>query len=97
MGVHRRGTARRTFEAPAPNLGDLSPSGIGELYVKREEATTESIESIYDLADSERSYVDLPFILEMLKEQVSEEDEASEFSMKAKNVKDFVLWDASFK
>jgi ferritin len=84
-------------EVPAPNLGELSVSRIGELYVHQEEATTESIESIYDLAESERSYIDFLFLLEMLAEQVSEEDEANEFSVKAKNVKDLFLWDASFQ
>jgi ferritin len=84
-------------EIPAPDFGDLDAPSIGALYVQREEDTTESIESIYELANDEKSYIDLPFILEMLDEQVSEEDEANEFAMKAKNVKDLVLWDASFE
>jgi ferritin len=84
-------------EVPAPDFRELSVPEIGALYVQREEDTTESIESIYELADDEKSYIDLPFILEMLNEQVSEEDEANEFALKAKDVKDLVLWDASFE
>jgi ferritin len=85
-------------EVPAPDFGnEMTPAEIGDLYVQREEDTTESIEAIYELADSEKSFIDLPFILEMLDEQVSEEDEANEFSLKAKDVKDLVLWDASFE
>jgi ferritin len=71
-------------------------SAIADLFVQTEEQTTESIESIYELAQDEKSYIDLPFLLEMLAEQVSEEDEANEFALKAKNVKDLVLWDATF-
>lgn len=67
-----------------------------ELYVSTEEQTTESIESIYDVALDEKSFIDLPFILEMLKEQVEEEDIAQEFARKARNVHDLVLWDATF-
>lgn len=83
-------------EVPSPVMGYMEISGIADLYVQTEEETTESIESIYELAQDEKSYVDLPFLLEMLSEQVSEEDEANSFSLKAKNVKDLVLWDASF-
>jgi ferritin len=84
-------------EVPAPDLLISDVSGVGDLYVQTEEGTTESIESIYELAHEEKSYIDCPFLLEMLSEQVSEEDEANEFSLKAKNVKDLVLWDASFE
>ena len=84
-------------EVPAPELGELDVPAIGELYVQREEETTESIESIYELAHEDGSYIDCPFLLEMLQEQVSEEDEANEFSLKAKNVKDLVLWDSTFE
>jgi ferritin len=84
-------------EVPAPNLGELNLMLVAELYIRREEDTTKSIESLYELADYEKSYVDLPFLLEMLAEQVSEEDEANEFAMKANNVKDLVLWDSTFE
>ena len=84
-------------QVPAPELGSLDASAIGQLYVQREEDTTESIESICDLVYDEKCYIDLPFVLSMLDEQVSEEDEANQFAMQAENVKDLVLWNASFE
>ena len=83
-------------EIPKVPIDMSNVSAIADLYILTEEQTTESIESIYELADEEKSYIDLSFILEMLNEQVSEEDESQEFATKAKNVKDLVLWDASF-
>lgn len=83
-------------EVPAPDILIMDVSVIGDLYISVEEGTTESIESIYELADEEKSYIDLPFLLDMLSEQVSEEDEANEFALKIKNVKDLVLFDATF-
>jgi ferritin len=83
-------------EVPSPALEIRDVSSVGDVYVQTEEGTTASIESIYELALDEKSFIDLHFILEMLQEQVSEEDEASEFALKAKNVKDLVLWDATF-
>ena len=92
----RTGGKVSIVEVPAPDFEIMGVSGVGDLYVQTEEGTTESIESIYELAVDEKSYIDLSFLLDMLSEQVSEEDEASEFALKAKNVKDLVLWDASF-
>ena len=69
---------------------------IANTYVQTEESTTESIESLYDMANDEKSFIDLPFLLDMLQEQVSEEDEAQEFALKATKVTDLILWDSGF-
>jgi ferritin len=85
-------------EVPAPpNVQFMDIPAIGALYAQRERDTTVSIESIYDLASEEKSYIDLPFLLDMVGEQVQEEDESREFEVKAKTVKDYVLWDATFE
>jgi len=81
--------------APPSTVG-MSVSDIANIYVQTEESTTESIESLYELAIDEKSFIDLPFLQEMLSEQVSEEDESQEFAIKANRVSDLVLWDASF-
>ncbi len=80
-------------EVPAPDLQITDISSVGDIYIQTEEETTESIESIYELSYDEKSYIDCPFLLEMLNEQVSEENEANEFALKAKNVKHLILWD----
>ena len=79
----------------SPELILLSAGQAGEVYVLAEEGTTESIESIFELASDEKSFIDFPFILSMLDEQVEEEDSANEFSIKIKNTTDLVLFDAS--
>jgi len=91
----RTGGSVSIGDVPAPEIktGNFE---IADLYIQIEESTTESIESLYELAQELKSYVDLPFILEMLSEQVKEEDEAQEFALKIRNVKDLVLFDASF-
>lgn len=82
---------------PAPNLLIADYSYVGEIYRKFEEDTTNSIESLYDLAISEKSYIDLPFLQTMLNEQVEEEDKALEFENKIKMVKDIILFDATLE
>lgn len=79
---------------PQLSLGDVN--SVGDVYIQVEESTSESIEELYDLALSEKSYMDLGFLEEMLNEQVSEENEAQEFATKLRNVKDLVLFDATF-
>lgn len=79
-----------------PDIGLNDLLSVAHAYVSVEEQTTESIEELYDLAFNEKSYIDLPFIETMLQEQVSEEDEAQEFVTKLQNVKDIVLFDATF-
>ena len=82
-------------EVNAPSLMLASVDSVGDAYVLTEEETTESIEAIYELASDTKSFIDFPFILDMLNEQVFEENEACEFCMKIKNTKDLVLFDAT--
>lgn len=84
-------------EVDAPVLNISDSQSVADVYVLAEEDTTESIEALYDLAFSEKSYIDLGFLQDMLNEQVSEEDEANEFATKIKMVKDIVLFDATFE
>jgi ferritin len=79
----------------SPPILDLSSvESIGRIYILTEEGTTESIESIYELASDTKSFIDLPFLLDMLSEQVEEENSSVEFALKLKNTKDLVLFDA---
>ena len=82
-------------EIYSPNLDLSSVESVGQIYISTEEGTSESIESIYELASDTKSFIDLPFLLEMLKEQVEEESSSVEFALKLKNTKDLVLFDAS--
>lgn len=82
-------------EVYSPNLDLSSVESVGQIYISTEEGTSESIESIYELASDTKSFIDLPFLLEMLKEQVEEEISSVEFALKLKNTKDLVLFDAS--
>lgn len=84
-------------EVNPPNLMLASAESVGDIYVLTEEETTESIEAIYELACDTKSFIDFPFLLDMLNEQCSEEDEANEFSVKLKNTKDLVLFDATLE
>jgi len=93
---NRTGGKLSLAEVDFPNLVLGEISAIADAYVALEEQTTESIEEIYDLALSEKSYMDLGFLEEMLNEQVEEEDSAQEFTGKIKLVKDLVLFDATF-
>jgi ferritin len=87
------------------NIGDVQSlpyeirviEDVGKIYLVVEEETTKSIESLFDLAFEGKSFVDLPFIEEMLAEQIKEEDEALELSTKLNMCKDIVLFDAMFK
>ena len=84
-------------EIPKPIQKIESFQSAAEVYVKTEEETTLSIESIYGLALDERSYIDLGFLQSMLNEQVEEEDSANKFATTIKNVRDIVLFDATFE
>lgn len=83
-------------EVDAPVLALVGLDSVGDYFISTEEATTLSIEEIYDLAFVERSFMDLGFLQDMLSEQVEEEDSAQEFALKIKQVKDIVLFDATF-
>lgn len=80
-----------------PNLTLTTPESIGNVYMSTEQQTTASIESLYELALETKSYIDLPFLSDMLSEQVLEEDEAQSFAVKISMVKDLVLFDATFE
>lgn len=85
-------------EIPSPEKISIdSASSVGDIYLRLEQETTESIEEIYELALSQRSYIDLPYLSNMLKEQVIEEDEALSFKKRFEMVKDLVLFDATLE
>lgn len=69
---------------------------VASAYVALEEKTTDSIEDLYNLAFSERSYIDLEFLQKMLWEQVEEEDSALHFYERIIKVKDLVIFDNTF-
>lgn len=83
-------------EIESPNVSETSFDQLGKLYVETEELTTEKIEEIMSVVRSESSYIDEPFILHMLGEQVQEEDEATIFYTRIQMVQDIVLFDATF-
>lgn len=83
-------------EIESPNVSETSFDQLGKLYVETEELTTEKIEEIMSVVRSESSYIDEPFILHMLGEQVQEEDEATIFYNRIQMVQDIVLFDATF-
>lgn len=82
-------------EITTPQIQFNSPQETAQFYLDTELGTTESLESIYELIQDEKSYIDVPFILEMLSIQVTEEIEADEFKSKLAQVHDLVLFDAS--
>lgn len=81
---------------PLPEYTINNIAEIADLYVLTEEETTLSLESIYDFAMMNKSYIDLSFIDAMLAEQIEEEDSAQAFALNIKMAKDLVLFDKSF-
>lgn len=92
----RTGGKVNILEVDSPNLNLSTKEMVAGVYVQTEEGTTESIESIMDLLLDEKSYIDMNFIQEMLKEQVEEEDSANEFALQLKMCNDLVLFNATF-
>lgn len=84
-------------EVNAPEINFSDVNSIADFYVLTEQQTTESIESLYDLALEEKSFIDLPFLSKMLDEQVEEEDTSQALALKLKTVKDLVLFDSTFE
>jgi ferritin len=84
-------------EADEPQINFTDISSVADFYVLTEQQTTESIESLYDMALSEKSFIDLPFLSKMLLEQVEEEDTSQKLALNLKMVKDIVLFDATFE
>jgi len=83
-------------DVSAPQIDFSDINSIADFYVLTEQQTTESIESLYNLALEEGSYIDLPFLSTMLNEQVEEEDTSQRVAMNLKMTKDIVLFDATF-
>lgn len=83
------------IDAPKSDFTDIS--SVADFYVLTEQQTTDSIESLYDLALSEKSYIDLDFLQSMLKEQVEEEDTSLHLALQLKSVKDIYLFDETFE
>lgn len=84
-------------EVDSPKTDFSSIEDVANFYVLTEQQTTESIESLYGLALSEQSFIDLPFLQSMLSEQVEEEDTSQKLALNLKMVKDIVLFDAMFE
>jgi len=81
----------------SPSLQISSINDVGNIFVETEEGTTEAIEELYNFALENKSFIDLPFLLSMLQEQVEEEDSALSFKLKSSMTNDLVLFDATFK
>lgn len=84
-------------EVDSPNLNITTIEEVCQVFLDTEERTTESIENLYEIASSTKSFIDLPFLLSMLSEQVEEEDIAQEFAGKVKLVRDLILFDSTFE
>jgi ferritin len=83
------------IDAPKSDFGSVED--VADFYVNTERQTTQSIEALYDLALSEKSYIDLDFLQTMLREQIEEEDLSMRVSENLKKTKDIVLLDATFE
>ena len=92
----RNGGKVNIGEVNAPVIDFSDINSIADFYVLTEQQTTESIESLYNLAFEEGSYIDLPFLSTMLSEQVEEEDTSHRVATNLKMAKDIVLFDATF-
>ena len=64
-----------------------------KLYLETEISTTESLEALANLIEDEKSYIDRPFIDEMLHIQIEEERNADDFFKQVSLVHDIVLFD----
>jgi len=84
-------------DSELPTVIITSPQQAAQLYLDTEIGTTESLEAIADIIEESKSYIDRPFINEMLFIQIEEEKGADEFLQKVSMVKDFVLFDATLK
>jgi ferritin len=84
-------------EVASPRVDFTDIASVADFYELTEQQTTESIESLYELAFEEKSFIDLPFLQKMLEEQVEEEDTSQRVSLNLRMVKDIVLFDATFE
>jgi ferritin len=93
----RNGGKVNIGEVEIPDLQFANIDEVADFYVLTEQQTTESIEALYDMAMSEKSYIDIPFLDKLLDEQVEEEDTSQRLALNLKTVKDLVLFDATFE
>lgn len=93
----RTGGDAKVGQIQPANITINSLNDVAEIFIKTEEATTESIESLFELASDEKSYMDIPFISHFLNKQVDEEHDANKISSMLLNAKDLVLLDKMFK
>ena len=93
----RLGGRHYPVEIEIPNLQINSPKECGQIFLDAELETTQSLEEIADMIYDSKSYIDVPFIQEMLGYQLIEEDEAEEFMLKINGVSDMVLFDATWE
>ena len=84
-------------EVVTPMVNMTDPISVIEDYIKGEQDTTASIEELYDMAFSEKSFIDLPFLSTMLDEQVEEEDISQRLGENLRMCKDIVLFDVAFE
>lgn len=68
----------QTLEAPQNGFGPR-PISIFEASLAQEEAVTEQINDLYELAQNEKDYATLQFLTWFLQEQVEEENTVSDF------------------
>lgn len=80
-------------EIVTPIVSFNSFEETAEYYLDVEIKTTESLEKIAEVIYDTNSFMDYEFINEMLKIQITEEDEADEFMCQIKLVRDIVLFD----
>jgi len=93
----RLGGRHYPVEIEIPNIQLGSPKDAGQIFLDAEVETTQSLEEIADMIYDSKSYIDVPFIHEMLRDQLVEEDEAEEFMLKINAVSDLVLFDAELE
>ena len=93
----RLGGRHYPVEIEVPNIQLGSPKDAGQIFLDAEIETTQSLEEIADMIYDSKSYIDVPFIQEMLGYQLIEEDEAEEFMLKINSVSDMVLFDATWE
>lgn len=84
-------------DVDAPKSDFSSIMDVADFYVLTEQQTTESIEGLYDMVLSEKSYIDLGFLQSMLNEQIEEEDTSQHLALQLKSVKDIYLFDSTFE
>jgi ferritin len=93
----RNGGKVNLGEVEEPNLNLADINSVADVFIRIEQDTTSSIEELYDMALSEKSFIDLPFLQSMLLEQVEEEDISQRVATNLKMTNDIVLFDATFE